>query len=235
MNRVPAELGCSTARVARSLDRLRELGLIARRSGQQRRYAAIDPQAAVEALVRTRAGELDRTRSAAGELARLFVAARADGAEQIEVVRGSDALLLEVQDLARRGEQTWVLPGLRVELAVADRRLALLPLTFDLTDVRAVVVRPSALLDALVDFFELCRRQAVPLHGEVGDELGDELGDEDRSLLALMAAGLKDEAIARRLGWSPRTMRRRVSALLTRLGATNRFQAGAIAARRGWL
>ncbi|MFK0110786.1 LuxR C-terminal-related transcriptional regulator [Streptomyces sp. NPDC091217] len=231
MNRVPAELGCSTARVARSLDRLRELGLIARRSGQQRRYAAIDPQAAVEALVRTRAGELDRTRSAAGELARLFVAARADGAEQIEVVRGSDALLLEVQDLARRGEQAWVLPGLRVELAVADRRLALLPLTFDLTDVRAVVVRPSALLDALVDFFELCRRQAVPLHGEAGDELGD----EDRSLLALMAAGLKDEAIARRLGWSPRTMRRRVSALLTRLGATNRFQAGAIAARRGWL
>ncbi|WP_316781966.1 response regulator transcription factor [Streptomyces sasae] len=83
----------------------------------------------------------------------------------------------------------------------------------------------------LVDFFEPCRRQAVPLHGEVGDELGD----EGRSLLALMAAGLKDEAIARRLGWSPRTMRRRVSALLALLGATNRFQAGAIAARRGWL
>jgi len=99
-----------------------------------------------------------------------------------------------------------------------------------MSDVRAVVVRPSALLDALVDFFELCWQQGIPLHGHAAHELGD----DDKSLLALMAAGLKDEAIARRLGWSLRTMRGRVSDLHMRLGATNRFQAGAIATRRGW-
>jgi DNA-binding MarR family transcriptional regulator/DNA-binding CsgD family transcriptional regulator len=282
---VADELGCSPERVVRALDRLREHGLIARRNGRHRRYAAVDPQVAVEALVRTRANELDQIRTAVGELSQLFVAARADGAEQIEIVHGSDALLRwfvrlqqeareevlgldrppyveadqnpvegtalargvryrgvyapealdgarlrEIHDLTRRGERARVLPGLRVKMAIADRRLALLPLTFDMNDVRAAVIRPSALLDALVDFFELCWQQALPLHGDA-----DEIGEDDKALLALMAAGLKDEAIARRLGWSLRTMRRRTSALHTRLGATNRFQAGAIAARRGWL
>nr|WP_284716815.1 LuxR C-terminal-related transcriptional regulator [Streptomyces sp. G1] len=54
-------------------------------------------------------------------------------------------------------------------------------------------------------------------------------------LLALLVSGLKDEAIARQLGWSVRTMRRRMSRLHDQLGAANRFQAGAVAARRGWI
>ncbi|MGW0821641.1 helix-turn-helix domain-containing protein [Streptomyces sp. NPDC002845] len=283
---VAGELDCTRERAARSLDRLQEHGLIVRLAGRQRRYAAVDPHVAVEALVRSRAHELDQIRAAVGDLSRLFVAAQADGAEQIEVVYGSDALLgwfvrlqqeareevlgldrppyaqgprnaaespalargvryrgvyapealeaaslPEIRNLTHHGEQARVLPGLRVKLAISDRRLALLPLSFDMGDVHAVVVRPSALLDALVDFFELCWQQAVPLHGDAADELGD----EDRSLLALLAAGLKDDAIARRLGWSSRTMRRRMSALQARFGATSRFQAGAIAARRGWL
>ncbi|WP_323184895.1 LuxR C-terminal-related transcriptional regulator [Streptomyces sp. NBC_00193] len=59
-----------------------------------------------------------------------------------------------------------------------------------------------------------------------------EPGEEDRLLLALLVSGLKDEAIARQLGWSVRTMRRRMSRLHDQLGAANRFQAGAVAARR---
>ncbi|MBP2327837.1 putative transcriptional regulator/DNA-binding CsgD family transcriptional regulator [Kibdelosporangium banguiense] len=282
---VATDVGCSQKRVTRALNRLRAHGLVDRLAGRPHRYAAIDPHIAVEALIRSRAGELDQVRAAVGELSRLAVTAHPDGTEQIEIVRGRDALLrwfvrlqqeareevlglvlppyaqapsnpaedtalargvryrgvyapealeggtlLEIQDLARRGEQARVLPGLRVKLAITDRRLALLPLSFDMSDVSAVVVRPSALLDALVDFFELCWRQSVPLQGD-----DDEVSSEDRSLLALMAAGLKDEAIARRLGLSLRTMRRRVSALHIRLGATNRFQAGVIAAQRGWL
>ncbi len=34
---------------------------------------------------------------------------------------------------------------------------------------------------------------------------------------------------------SPRTYSRRIAGLMTLLGARNRFQAGAEAARRGWL
>ncbi|MFG6199417.1 TrmB family transcriptional regulator [Nonomuraea sp. JJY05] len=56
---------------------------------------------------------------------------------------------------------------------------------------------------------------------------------EDRRLLALLAAGLKDDAIARQLGTSPRSLRRRLRHLLDELNAETRFQAGAQASRRG--
>ncbi len=64
---------------------------------------------------------------------------------------------------------------------------------------------------------------------------GAGLTEEEQSLLRYLAAGLKDEAIARHLACSRRTLRRRVDGLLDKLGATSRFQAGALAARRGWL
>ncbi|MCS5719359.1 helix-turn-helix transcriptional regulator [Herbiconiux sp. CPCC 205763] len=59
--------------------------------------------------------------------------------------------------------------------------------------------------------------------------------DAERALLALFSTGLKDEMIARQLGVSARTVRRRSRELLHELGAANRFQAGAEAARRGWI
>lgn len=58
---------------------------------------------------------------------------------------------------------------------------------------------------------------------------------EQRELLRLLAAGLKDEAIARRLGVHVHTARRRISRLLESLDARTRFQAGARATARGWL
>ncbi len=61
------------------------------------------------------------------------------------------------------------------------------------------------------------------------------LTDEEQVLLSYLAAGLKDEAIARQLACSRRTLRRRVDGLLDKLGASSRFQAGALAAQRGWL
>jgi len=59
--------------------------------------------------------------------------------------------------------------------------------------------------------------------------------EEESSILALLAEGLTDDVIARRLSISMRTYRRRVQALMLKLGATSRFQAGARAAQRGWL
>lgn len=58
---------------------------------------------------------------------------------------------------------------------------------------------------------------------------------EDEQLLDLLARGLKDEAIARYLGWSLRTVRRRVARLMDDLGARTRFQLGAEAVRAGRL
>ncbi|WP_238430957.1 LuxR C-terminal-related transcriptional regulator [Frankia nepalensis] len=54
-------------------------------------------------------------------------------------------------------------------------------------------------------------------------------------LLRLLADGAKDEAAARSLGVSVRTVRRMVADLMRRLDARSRFQAGILAKHRGWL
>ena len=56
-----------------------------------------------------------------------------------------------------------------------------------------------------------------------------------RLLLEQLARGAKDEQIARTLGLSLRTVRRRVADLMDDLGAGSRFQAGVEAVRRGWI
>ncbi|TDD03594.1 MarR family transcriptional regulator [Nonomuraea deserti] len=126
-----------------------------------------------------------------------------------------------------------------VKLAVADARTAILPLVSD--DYRAVesalVVHPSALLDALVGLFETLWRAAVPLRLTSGEALEPEMWPQapDAEVLALLAAGMKDDAIARQLGLSPRTVQRRVQVLCERLGARTRFHAGFLAARHDLL
>ncbi|RSS35210.1 LuxR family transcriptional regulator [Streptomyces sp. WAC08241] len=59
------------------------------------------------------------------------------------------------------------------------------------------------------------------------------MGDLKATLLALLASGAKDEAIARRVGMSERTLRRHVAAIMQELSAGSRFQAGVLAARAG--
>jgi predicted transcriptional regulator len=125
-----------------------------------------------------------------------------------------------------------------VKLAVADARTAMLPLVSDQDRAveSALVVHPSALLDALVGLFETLWKAAVPLRLST-DGLEPEARPQpsDAEVLALLAAGMKDEAIARQLGLSPRTVQRRVQVLCERLGATTRFHAGFLAARQDLL
>ncbi|MEU1279652.1 helix-turn-helix transcriptional regulator [Streptomyces sp. NPDC005805] len=61
----------------------------------------------------------------------------------------------------------------------------------------------------------------------------EEWTPREREVLALLAAGAKDEAIARRLGCSERTLRRLLTGLVAKLGAESRFAAGVRAARLG--
>jgi len=58
---------------------------------------------------------------------------------------------------------------------------------------------------------------------------------EEAQLLELLRQGLKDRAIARALGIGERTVQRRLSRLMSTLGAKTRFQAAINAVRRGWL
>ncbi|RVX38139.1 sugar-specific transcriptional regulator TrmB [Nonomuraea polychroma] len=123
-----------------------------------------------------------------------------------------------------------------VKLAIADAATAILPLVSDEDQAveSALVVHPSALLDALVGLFETLWRAAVPLRLST-EGLEQEREAPDAEVLALLAAGMKDDAIARQLGLSPRTVQRRVQVLSERLGARTRFHAGFLAAQHDLL
>lgn len=61
------------------------------------------------------------------------------------------------------------------------------------------------------------------------------LDDQELILLRLLADGLASEAVARRLGTSERTVRRRVRAICDRLGVPAPISAVVWAVRRGLL
>ena len=63
--------------------------------------------------------------------------------------------------------------------------------------------------------------------------LGGELTPRERDVLALMAEGASNKAIARQLGISVHTAKFHVGSLLDKLDATGRTDAVAHAARRG--
>lgn len=133
---------------------------------------------------------------------------------------------------ARAGEQIRVLPELPTRLIVIGTTHAVVPEPLGFADEPRLLVRQPALVEALIMLFEQFweRASAVPEldHGEARPDLR-------RFLLQLLAAGRKDEQIARTLGLSLRTVRRRVADLMTELGSDSRFQAGVEAARRGWI
>jgi DNA-binding NarL/FixJ family response regulator len=130
------------------------------------------------------------------------------------------------------GEVARVLPGLPLKLVVVDRRTALLPLTLDRALAQTAVIHRSTLLDAMVTLFEMFWERALPLGSGTATQ---ELTEQDRTVLALLVTGAKDEAIARELGIGVRTLRRRMRHLMAILDAETRFQAGMQAVRRGWV
>ncbi|MFE7328502.1 transcriptional regulator [Streptomyces sp. NPDC057565] len=133
--------------------------------------------------------------------------------------------------LAELGERSRMLPSLPFKLHIIDKRIALVPLSGPAYD-NLVVIHRSAVLDALMELYEAYWDRAEPLTGPApaGD---DGLDADDVVLLGMLNAGLKDQAIAHQLGCSTRTATRRVAAVLAKLGADTRFQAGVRAAARG--
>lgn len=134
------------------------------------------------------------------------------------------------QEAARAGEQSRVHADVPMKLAIGDRRLAILPVGVDEAVDAALCIRPSALLDALVQHFDLLWAQATPI---VGPDTDGQVSD--RQLAALLASGAKDDVLARHLGTSTRTLSRRISQLMDHLHVRTRFQAGVQAVRLGWL
>ncbi|SNS32649.1 regulatory protein, luxR family [Streptosporangium subroseum] len=136
--------------------------------------------------------------------------------------------------LTEHGGQVRTAPSLPLRMVIFDRRTALLPMDPEDSSAGAVLLRGAGTVAALVALFEKTWETANPLGEEHRrDERG--LSNQEREILRLLSIGLTDDAVARRLDVSVRTLRRVTAALMERLDARSRFQAGYLAAARGWL
>lgn len=113
-----------------------------------------------------------------------------------------------------------------VSMYLVDDRLAVVPTDPDRygTTAAVLVVHRSELLHALSLLFEGLWEEAGAPQRPARPEPG--------RLVELLLAGLTDDAISRALGVSPRTVQRRIAAMMAAAGARTRFQAGVQAALR---
>jgi sugar-specific transcriptional regulator TrmB/DNA-binding CsgD family transcriptional regulator len=135
------------------------------------------------------------------------------------------------------GEEARVVQSLPGKAIMADGQLGLIPLDIGDPASGCVSLRSSALLEILITFFETVWATAAPLRVTGGLGVASEarpLSAESESIASLLAAGLKDDTIARQIGISPRTLDRRIQEIMQTLGARTRFQAGVLATEALW-
>ncbi|CUR55251.1 Helix-turn-helix, type 11 domain protein [metagenome] len=137
-----------------------------------------------------------------------------------------------LQVRADAGEEIRVVPELPTRLIVIGTTHAVLPEPLGHADEPRLLIRQPAIVGALSMLFESTWSHATPVPGF---EARRSQAHARHLLLRQLAAGAKDEQIARTMGLSLRTVRRRVAELLDEFHVETRFQAGVEAARRGLL
>ncbi|MFD4374025.1 LuxR C-terminal-related transcriptional regulator [Streptomyces sp. NPDC058486] len=144
------------------------------------------------------------------------------------------------QHLAARtalGAEIRLSPVVPMNMLLADDSFAVLP-----TDPRdpaspAILARGPGLVRVYRALYAYCWHAATPYghHQEPDGSGGDGLTEQQRTVLRMLASGIKDEQVARTLGVSLRTISRLISEVMHELGAASRFEAGVKAARLGLL
>ncbi|MEU7550946.1 helix-turn-helix domain-containing protein [Streptomyces sp. NPDC044571] len=144
----------------------------------------------------------------------------------------------EASTALARGEQVRVTGQVPTRLVIADRSLALVPLTGPGAEPAALVVHASGLMESLTGLFEAVWREALPLRlGASGapQESGGVPDSTDIEILTLLLAGMTDSSVAKHLELGLRTVQRRVKNLMDVAGVTTRLQLGWYACERGWV
>lgn len=141
--------------------------------------------------------------------------------------------IARVRSDIQSGEEYRVLSHLPVKMIIADNSRAIIPLNVSHANGPSLVVRSSALLDALYALFETLWQRATPVSFFDNERL--ETVDRDNSasvpegtqeLISLMTAGLNDKKIAAELDISSSTLKRRVAKIMRVYGVRTRFQLG---------
>ena len=143
------------------------------------------------------------------------------------------------------GEQARAFTEPPLKLLIADGEVAIIPLDPGEASLHdCAIVRGPSLITALATCFEALWARSVPLAGTGAVGLVTPITESapedrpsplERRIVRMLAAGVKDDAIARQLEVSSRTINRYMDRIMNKLGASTRFQAGLQAARHGWL
>ncbi|MBT2489136.1 helix-turn-helix domain-containing protein [Streptomyces sp. ISL-96] len=152
----------------------------------------------------------------------------------LESFRNCAASVAHANWLTTLGGQVRTAGTLPLRMTILDRETAVIPLNSEDSSEGAVVITGKGTLTALCTLFETVWEASRPL-GEKPCRDESELDRQEAAALRLLAEGHTDEGIAKRLGVSHRTARRIATALMDRLGARSRFEAGVRAVQRGWL
>ncbi|WP_405558307.1 LuxR C-terminal-related transcriptional regulator [Streptomyces canus] len=149
--------------------------------------------------------------------------------------RGDMGTRAYVSKLVERGAEVRTTAQIAERLIVFDGGTAFLPDRDSASkSPGATVVRDPVVVKYLLRLFEQTWQEAVIFDvSNVGYQ--DTVKDLRLSILRLMARGLSDESVARRMGMALRTCRRHIAAITQELGAVSRFQAGVLAQQRGFL
>ncbi|UYQ65235.1 helix-turn-helix domain-containing protein [Streptomyces peucetius] len=147
--------------------------------------------------------------------------------------------ITELSAALGRDEQVRVVDRVPTKLVIADRTLAMVPLTGRGAEPAALVVHASGLLESLMGLFEAVWRDALPLRLGVGGQGVEEYvsGPDatDLEVLSLLLAGMTDASVAKQLDLGLRTVQRRVKGLMELAGVTTRLQLGWHAYAKGWV
>ncbi|BAC69792.1 hypothetical protein AQJ43_06075 [Streptomyces avermitilis] len=147
--------------------------------------------------------------------------------------------IVELSAALGRDEQVRVVDKVPTKLVIADRTLAMVPLTSHAAEPAALVVHASGLLELLSGLFESVWRGALPLRlsagGAVDEQEADGPDSTDLEVLSLLLAGLTDASVAKQLDLGLRTVQRRVKRLMELTGVTTRLQLGWHAYEKGWV
>lgn len=135
-------------------------------------------------------------------------------------------------EVVAAGDEVRLHPDPPVLLFVVDGETALVPADTAKAGAAALVLHSLALVQPMTVLFQQLWQASRPY---LAQEAWDGEEDRLRRIVALLSEGQKDEAIARRLDVSVRTVRRLISLAVERMGAQSRFQAGVQAVRRGWV
>lgn len=137
------------------------------------------------------------------------------------------------QSLVSAGAEVRLVPSLPMRLILVDNETAIVPRDPDDDTAGALIVPQPGLVTALYALFRSYWKQGSPLTADGDPEATARTAD--RAVLRLLATGAKDEAIARQLGMSVRTVRRIVADIMVRAEVDSRFALGAYATARNWI